>query len=117
MVTVVDASGKFEISPTMLTFTTEACDEINSPDQCWNREQEVTVTVDQDDDAVSETVTLTHTATVGEDDVTLSNSSVTVTITDTNPDRGVTVSTPTLAVPEAGRNSYMVKLESKPPAR
>ena len=72
------------------------------------------MTVDQDDDAVSETVTLTHTATVGEDDVTLSNSSVTVTITDTNPDRGVTVSTPTLAVPEAGRNSYMVKLESKP---
>ena len=83
-------------------------------------ERTVKVTAPNDANAVDETVTLTHTATIGTGDdaeeATLRNVSVTVRVDDDDP-RGVTVSALTPEeVPEAGRATYMIRLNTQPTA-
>ena len=88
----------------------------NDPDlefttSTWNAAQTVTVTAAEDNDAINDEVTLTHTVTGGGyDGVEVAD--VTVTVQDD--ERGVTLSTTALAVPENGSNTYTIALASQP---
>ena len=95
-------------------------DELDFDSDSWNIPQMVTVDVTEDMNAVDEIVTLTHTATIAAEDgdkeeVALKNASVTVRVMDRDT-RGVTVSAPTLEVPEASSAAYMIRLDTQPTA-
>ena len=81
----------------------------------WEDGEEVTVTGVNDEDAVDETVTLTHTAMIGDEEVTVRNVSVAVRVKDRD-EQGVTISSDTLEVGEAGSETYTIRLDTQPTA-
>ena len=101
-VTISSNNTDVTVSSSPLTFTTSD----------WSTEQTVTVSAGQDADAADEMATLTHDPS-GADYGSVSNAILMVTVTD-NDTAGLTLSTPTLGVDEAGQNSYTVKLDTQP---
>ncbi len=85
-----------------LTFTAET----------WDRAQTVTVSAAQDDDAADDAATVSHTVSGGGfDSVTAADVAVTVEDDD---ERGVSVSTTAMTVPEGASRTYTVVLSSQP---
>ena len=76
----------------------------------WNQTQTVTVTATADKDALNGTATFTHTAAGGG----YGGTSTTLTATEADSERGITLSTASVSVPENGTKAYTVKLNSRP---
>ena len=101
-VTIGGTSGTdLDLDKTTLTFTTTT----------WNSPQTVRVTVGQDDDGAEDTATLTHRASNGGYGGVSKDLPVTVTDNDT-PD--LLLSTNALGINENERETYTVKLATKP---
>ena len=104
-ITIVGGEGVVEIADRTLELTTTN----------WEDGVDVTVTGVNDEDAVDETVTLTHTAMIGDEEVAVRNVSVAVRVKDRD-EQGVTISSDTLAVDEAGSGTYTIRLDTQPTA-
>ena len=105
----VAASGSDDVSadPPSLTFTGPASDGTAPGD--WNTPKTVTVTADEDEDGVDDIATVTHMV----DSETVVSRKVAVTVRD-NDQRGVTVSHPSLEIPEGSEGTYTVALDTEP---
>ena len=76
----------------------------------WNKAKTVKVAAKEDGDALKRTATFTHTAAGG----AYGGTSTTLTATEADNERGITLSTSSVSVPENGTRTYTVKLKSRP---
>ena len=103
-VAVDPSGGDVRVDPPSLIFAA-ASGESNS----WNVTQTVTVSALEDKDGVDDIATVTHTVS-GESVV---SRKVAVTVTD-NDRRGVTITPPSLEIPEGADATYTVALDTEP---